>query len=173
MREIMEIILAVIERKRMLVSLPFGLAKLQALLLQFAPGPLKLTPDQVALLRGDNVVSDAAKAAGLTLEGWDHAGFAGSHCAAVPLALPQDGTVSEEERVAAPSPRTQRSAQPCGGALQTRAKRVRDGSALRSGMRMPAASGTRIYFPSASAIRPRVPTMTRHHANSVKPWRVT
>src|SRR5437588_9324989 len=38
MREIMEIILAVIERKRMLVSLPFGLAKLQALLLQFAPG---------------------------------------------------------------------------------------------------------------------------------------
>ena len=64
MREIMEIILATIERKRMLVSLPFGLAKLQALLLQFAPGPLKLTPDQVALLRTDNVVSDAAKAAG-------------------------------------------------------------------------------------------------------------
>src|ERR1700688_3652303 len=69
MREIMEIILATIERKRMLVSLPFGLAELQALLLQFAPGPLKLTPDQVELLRSDNVVSDAAKAAGLTLEG--------------------------------------------------------------------------------------------------------
>jgi uncharacterized protein YbjT (DUF2867 family) len=69
MREIMEIILATIERQRMLVSLPFGLAKLQALLLQFAPGPLKLTPDQVALLRSDNVVSEAAKAAGLTLEG--------------------------------------------------------------------------------------------------------
>ncbi len=69
MREIMEIILAVIERKRMLVSLPFGLAKLQALALQFAPGPLKLTPDQVALLRADNVVSDTAKSAGLTLEG--------------------------------------------------------------------------------------------------------
>jgi uncharacterized protein YbjT (DUF2867 family) len=69
MREIMEIILAAIERRRMLVSLPFGLAKLQALLLQFAPGPLKLTPDQVALLRSDNVVSHAAKAAGLTLEG--------------------------------------------------------------------------------------------------------
>ena len=56
-------------RDRWLVSLPFGLAKLQALFLQFAPGPLKLTPDQVALLRSDNVVSDAAKAAGLTLEG--------------------------------------------------------------------------------------------------------
>jgi uncharacterized protein YbjT (DUF2867 family) len=69
MREIMEIILATIERRRMLVSLPFGLAKLQALFLQFAPGALKLTPDQVALLRSDNVVSDAAKAAGLTLEG--------------------------------------------------------------------------------------------------------
>jgi uncharacterized protein YbjT (DUF2867 family) len=69
MREIMEIILRVIERERMLMPLPFGLAKLQALLLQFAPGPLKLTPDQVALLRVDNVVSDAAKAAGLTLQG--------------------------------------------------------------------------------------------------------
>jgi len=69
MREIMEVILATIERRRMLVSLPFGLAKLQALFLQFAPGPLKLTPDQVELLRSDNVVSDAAKTAGLTLEG--------------------------------------------------------------------------------------------------------
>ena len=69
MREIMEIILHTIERNRMLVALPFGLAKLQALLLQFAPGPLKLTPDQVELLRSDNVVSEAAKAAGLTLEG--------------------------------------------------------------------------------------------------------
>jgi NADH dehydrogenase len=69
MREVMELILATIERHRMLVSLPFGLAKLQALLLQYAPGPLKLTPDQVALLRSDNVVSEPAKAAGLTLEG--------------------------------------------------------------------------------------------------------
>jgi uncharacterized protein YbjT (DUF2867 family) len=69
MREVMEIILATIERQRLLVSLPFGLAKLNALFLQFAPGPLKLTPDQVVLLRSDNVVSDAAKAAGLTLDG--------------------------------------------------------------------------------------------------------
>jgi uncharacterized protein YbjT (DUF2867 family) len=69
MREIMAIILATIERRRMLVSLPFALAEWQALLLQFAPGPLKLTPDQVALLRSDNVVSEAAKSAGLTLEG--------------------------------------------------------------------------------------------------------
>ena len=69
MREIMQIILDITERKRMLVSLPFGLAKMQTMLLQFAPGALKLTPDQVELLRSDNVVSDAAKAAGLTLEG--------------------------------------------------------------------------------------------------------
>src|SRR3954468_17255780 len=69
MREIMQIILRVIERKRMLVSLPFGLAKLQALALQFAPGAFKLTPDQVELLRSDNVVSDAATRAGLTLQG--------------------------------------------------------------------------------------------------------
>jgi NADH dehydrogenase len=69
MREIMEVILATVERQRMLVSLPFGLAKFKALFLQFAPGPLKLTPDQVTLLRSDNVVSDASKAAGLTLDG--------------------------------------------------------------------------------------------------------
>jgi uncharacterized protein YbjT (DUF2867 family) len=69
MREIMEVILAVTERNRMLVPLPFGLAKLQALFLQYAPGALKLTPDQVVLLQSDNVVSDAAKAASLTLQG--------------------------------------------------------------------------------------------------------
>jgi NADH dehydrogenase len=68
-REIIEAILEIIDRKRALVSLPFGLAKLQALFLQFAPGALKLTPDQVELLRSDNVVSGAAKSAGLTLEG--------------------------------------------------------------------------------------------------------
>lgn len=69
MREIMQAICAITDRDRMLVSLPFGLAKLQALFLQFAPGPLKLTPDQVELLKTDKVVSDAAKAAGLTLQG--------------------------------------------------------------------------------------------------------
>jgi NADH dehydrogenase len=68
-REIMQIIFEITNRKRMLVPLPFGLAKLEAIFLQFAPGALKLTPDQVELLRSDNVVSEAAKAAGLTLEG--------------------------------------------------------------------------------------------------------
>ena len=69
MREIMALICAITHRHRALVSLPFGLAKLQALFLQFAPGALKLTPDQVELLKTDKVVSDAANAAGLTLAG--------------------------------------------------------------------------------------------------------
>jgi uncharacterized protein YbjT (DUF2867 family) len=69
MREIMETICAITGRDRMLVPLPFGLAKFKSFFLQFAPGALKLTPDQVELLRADNVVSDAAKASGLTLEG--------------------------------------------------------------------------------------------------------
>lgn len=69
MREIIEAILAITDRKRALVPLSFGLARFQANFLQFAPGALKLTPDQVTLLEHDNVVSEAAKAAGLTLEG--------------------------------------------------------------------------------------------------------
>lgn len=69
MQEIIEIILATIERKRMLLPVPMGIAKLKSYFLQFAPGDLKLTPDQVAMLRVDNVVSAVAKSAGLTLEG--------------------------------------------------------------------------------------------------------
>lgn len=69
MREILEAILAITQRDRALVPLPFGLARFQSMFLQFAPGDLKLTPDQVELLKTDNIVSDAAKAAGLTLEG--------------------------------------------------------------------------------------------------------
>jgi uncharacterized protein YbjT (DUF2867 family) len=65
-RELMEYVLAVTERRRLLVPLPFGLAKLQAMFLQLLPTPL-LTPDQVELLRTDNVVSPAAQAEGRTL----------------------------------------------------------------------------------------------------------
>jgi uncharacterized protein YbjT (DUF2867 family) len=68
MREIMEFVLRTIERKRMLAPLPFGLASLKAVFLQFAPSPLRLTPDQVELLKSDNVVSDEAKREGRTLE---------------------------------------------------------------------------------------------------------
>jgi NADH dehydrogenase len=68
MREIWQIILRVIERERTLVPLPFVAARFKAMFLQFAPGALKLTPDQVTMLRTDNVVSEAATAAGLTLQ---------------------------------------------------------------------------------------------------------
>jgi uncharacterized protein YbjT (DUF2867 family) len=67
-KQLMQYVLATIERKRLLVPLPFFVAKLQAMFLQFMPTPL-LTPDQVELLRVDNVVSEAAIAEGRTLQG--------------------------------------------------------------------------------------------------------
>jgi uncharacterized protein YbjT (DUF2867 family) len=67
-KELMQFVLATIERKRLLVPLPFFMAKMQAMLLQFLPKPL-LTPDQVELLRVDNVVSEAARAESRTLPG--------------------------------------------------------------------------------------------------------
>ena len=66
-KELMQFVLATIERRRLLVPLPFALASLQAAFLQFLPTP-PLTPDQVELLKGDNVVSDAAKREQRTLE---------------------------------------------------------------------------------------------------------
>jgi hypothetical protein len=64
----MEYVLATIERRRLLVPLPFGLARLQATCFEFMPKPL-LTRDQFELLRYDNVISDAAGRDGRTLEG--------------------------------------------------------------------------------------------------------
>jgi NADH dehydrogenase len=67
-REVLEFILEVTGRRRLLVPVPFALARLKATFLQLLPNPL-LTVDQVRLLGHDNVVSDAAVAAGLTLAG--------------------------------------------------------------------------------------------------------
>jgi uncharacterized protein YbjT (DUF2867 family) len=67
-KELMQFVLKTTERKRLLVPLPFAIAKLYAQILQFMPKPL-LTPDQVELLRVDNVVSQAATADGRTLRG--------------------------------------------------------------------------------------------------------
>lgn len=67
-REILEYILKTIERRRLLVPVPFLVARLQASLLQFMPKPL-LTPDQVELLRTDNVVSQEAITQRRTLHG--------------------------------------------------------------------------------------------------------
>lgn len=67
-RELMQFILATIERHRLLIPVPFGLMKLQAAFAQFLPKP-PVTPDQVEMLKVDNVVSAAARSAGRTLEG--------------------------------------------------------------------------------------------------------
>jgi uncharacterized protein YbjT (DUF2867 family) len=67
-RQLMEYVLATIERRRLLIPLPFALARLQAQFLQFLPKP-PLTPDQVELLRYDNVVSERAAGDGRTLKG--------------------------------------------------------------------------------------------------------
>ena len=67
-KELMQYVLEVTERRRFLIPLPFPLAKLQATFLQYLPKPL-LTPDQVELLKTDNVVSQKASAEGRTLAG--------------------------------------------------------------------------------------------------------
>jgi NADH dehydrogenase len=66
-KELLQYLLKTIGRKRLLLPLPFGIAKMQAGFLQYLPTPL-LTPDQVELLRTDNIVSAAAQAEGRTLE---------------------------------------------------------------------------------------------------------
>jgi uncharacterized protein YbjT (DUF2867 family) len=66
-KQLMQFVLATIQRRRLLVPVPFALMKLQAVILQFLPKP-PITPDQVELLKVDNVVSDDAKRDGRTLE---------------------------------------------------------------------------------------------------------
>jgi NADH dehydrogenase len=66
-RESMELMLHVIGRKRVLVPVPWGVASLLGSVLQYLPGKV-LTADQVRELRTDNVVSEAAKAEGRTIE---------------------------------------------------------------------------------------------------------
>jgi NADH dehydrogenase len=58
-RALVELLLAEIRRKRILIDLPFGLASFQARVFSLLPRP-PLTPDQVELLKRDNVVSSGA-----------------------------------------------------------------------------------------------------------------
>jgi uncharacterized protein YbjT (DUF2867 family) len=58
-RALVELLLEQIRRKRILIDIPFGLAALQARLMSILPNP-PLTPDQVEMLRRDNVVSSGA-----------------------------------------------------------------------------------------------------------------
>ena len=56
-KELMEILLKQIKKKRFLVPIPFSFAKFQAKILQLLPKPL-LTIDQVEMLKYDNVVTN-------------------------------------------------------------------------------------------------------------------
>ena len=67
-KECLEVMLAIINRQRLLVPLPFPVASVMGKLLQILPSPM-LTADQVQLLKSDNVVSEDAIKAGRTLEG--------------------------------------------------------------------------------------------------------
>ena len=58
-KELLQLLLKTTGRRRALVNLPFGLARLQATFLERLPVP-PLTRDQVALLRHDNVVGEGA-----------------------------------------------------------------------------------------------------------------
>ena len=58
-RELLELLLSEIHRKRWFVDVPFGVAALQARLMSVLPNP-PLTPDQVELLKRDVVVSSGA-----------------------------------------------------------------------------------------------------------------
>jgi uncharacterized protein YbjT (DUF2867 family) len=66
--ELMKLMLKIIDRKRLLVPVPFALAHIKAAFLQMLPKPL-LTRDQVRQLAVDNVVSEAAARDGRTLGG--------------------------------------------------------------------------------------------------------
>ena len=67
-RELLEEMLGVVGRKRLLVSVPWWVAKIQGRILGLLPNPM-LTADQVDLLKRDNVVSGEARREGRTLEG--------------------------------------------------------------------------------------------------------
>ena len=64
-RECLEMVLREINRKRLLVPVPWPIATLAGSVFQMLPGGL-LTVDQVKQLKVDNVVSEAAKAEGRT-----------------------------------------------------------------------------------------------------------
>ena len=59
-KELMELVLWVTERKRILIPIPTAIASFQALFLQMLPKPM-LTPDQVALMEVDNILPDGGQ----------------------------------------------------------------------------------------------------------------
>lgn len=69
-KQCMEELLTVVERKRLLVPVPWWVANLQASILGLLPNPL-LTKDQVLQLREHNIVSETATKENRTLAGLD------------------------------------------------------------------------------------------------------
>jgi NADH dehydrogenase len=67
-RQCMEEMLEIIDRKRLLLSIPWWVARVQASILGVLPNP-PLTTDQVTLLEQDNVVSAEAERTARTLAG--------------------------------------------------------------------------------------------------------
>lgn len=55
-KELMEILLSEIKKKRFFVNVPFNIAKIQSYFLEMLPRPI-LTRDQVELLKYDNIIS--------------------------------------------------------------------------------------------------------------------
>jgi uncharacterized protein YbjT (DUF2867 family) len=77
LRELVAYVLTVTQRKRLALALPFGLARVQAAIIEVAdklslglmPADFVITRDQVRLLERDNVVSAQAEHEGRTLQG--------------------------------------------------------------------------------------------------------
>ena len=67
-RECLEMMLEITRRRRVLAPLPFPVASAMGKVMQMFP-MAPITQDQVELLKSDNIVSEASKSAGLTLEG--------------------------------------------------------------------------------------------------------
>ena len=67
-REVLERVLKITDRRRVLLPLPFSVARTMGRVLGMLPGA-PLTAEQVAMLRLDNVVSEKASSEGRTLEG--------------------------------------------------------------------------------------------------------
>ncbi len=67
-KQILQFILTTIQRKRLLLPLPFGVASLLGAVLGILPKPA-LTMDQVETLKTDNIVSEKAENEGRSLQG--------------------------------------------------------------------------------------------------------
>jgi NADH dehydrogenase len=67
-RDLIEFTLHTVGRKRLLLPMPWAVARIQAMILELLPKPM-LTTDQLELLKSDNVVSAEAAAERRTLEG--------------------------------------------------------------------------------------------------------